>query len=164
MALLKFKIRVKDLVGGGFFEVGETYDIKENARVERIVNKGWGDISKDGNVFGVIDLTDGVIDIAKSVAEEQDINNVLQALDAESKKDIPRKTVINALNICIAKLSENKQIIELADGESISIAKGIAYGEDNGKTVVLATGEYRSKTHIYTVGDNGEVSVTEIPE
>lgn len=65
--------------------------------------------------------------------------------------------------------SEGEENVELIDGKYIGIVthsdgRITALGEDDGEKVPLAPGEYRSATHIYTVGDTGEVTVTEVED
>jgi hypothetical protein len=180
MAKVKVKVttRFKDITNPArVFEVGAEVEFADEARVKNLVSRGLVEVvgkqepkkPEVVTVFGIIDLSAKAVEIVKAIADETEVENLKSALEAESKKDKPFKTVVDALNARIdeveAEAAEKAELVELADGKVIYIFKGIAYrNDDDGLKLPLEAGEYRSETYIYIVGDGGEVTVTKIPE
>jgi hypothetical protein len=180
MAKVKVTTRFKDITNlSRIFEVGAEVEFADEARVKNLVSRGLVEVVGEQKpkkpevvtVFGTIDLSAKAAEIVKAIAGETEVENLKSALEAESKKDKPFKTVVDALNTRIAELAVKMRTEVLSvDGDARGFidehADGTitAFGLDDEKKIPLTSGEYRSKTHIYTVGDDGEVAVTEIPE
>lgn len=45
--IIKFTTRVQNLKDGGYFEIGKEYQINEQARIDLIINQGWGKLIKE---------------------------------------------------------------------------------------------------------------------
>jgi uncharacterized protein involved in exopolysaccharide biosynthesis len=55
-------------------------------------------------IFGTIDLSAKAAEIVNAIAAETEVESLKSALEAESKKEKPFKTVIDALNARIAEI------------------------------------------------------------
>ncbi len=60
---LKFNIKVKDLVNGGYFEAGEVYDIANEQRVRLILGNKWAEaVEVKPKVEPKVEMTEGTGD------------------------------------------------------------------------------------------------------
>lgn len=175
MAKLKIKARFRDILNKTtFYEVGQEVEFADEARVKDIVSRGLAEVIGkpkivDPVVFGAIDLSKAVKVVTEAIASETEVESLNKALEAENKQDKPRKAVVDAITARLAELAKAEETIELIDGKVICIVKNTdgtltAFGEDGGEKMPLEVGEYQSATHVYTVGDAGEVSVAEKSE
>ena len=163
------------------YEVGKVYEFEGEARVKNLVNRGWGEVVPEAssvpsavlvNVFGKEIEKKAVLDALKSVGEvvphltgAPKIEEKIAELSDEKKAEL--KTIFGIEDTTISKTETVGENVELIDGTFIEVVTNpdgsqLAFGEDNGEKVPLASGEYRSATHIYTVGDAGEVSVADV--
>ncbi len=181
MAKVKVKVRFLDKFDHvTWYEVGKEYDFKDEARVKNLVSKGWVEVVPETppvtqpvmvKVFGEEWEKEAVADALRSLgktvhhaAGAPKLEAILAALSDEDKSKIREIFGIEEPQKPSDPTAEN---VELIDGTFIEIVTNpdgsmLAFGEDNGEKVLLASGEYRSATHIYTVGDAGAVSVAEI--
>jgi hypothetical protein len=163
-----------------FYEVGQVVEFADEARVKILVSKRLVEVIDETplappppvmvTVFGQ-EFDKAVVLEAMGTIGVSTIEAIAEALGDEKKA---------ALKVALGIVEETdhnetegdetgEENVELIDGSVIGIVKNpdgtqTAFGEDNGEKVPLASGEYRSATHIYTVGDAGTVSVAEITD
>ncbi len=178
MAKVKVKVLFQDKYDHVTrYQPGSEAEFSDEARVKDLVAKGWVEVIDEApkhtlketiTAFGQEIERAVIADAMKSIGET--VHHAAGIVKIEEKvaelSDEKKVALKSTLGIEDDPVSE---VIELVGGKCIEIVSNAdgslaAYGEDNGETVHLAAGEYRSATHIYTVGDAGEVSVAEITD
>ncbi len=165
MAKLKVVVRFRDKIDHRtWYNPGDVVEFNDEARVKTLVGNAWVEVIDEAPVlvavFGKKFDRSVVLEALKSIKEGANPNIGADTLETKIEKFNDEKK--DALKKALGIEDQKEENVELIDGKFIGIVSNpdgtrTAYGEDNGEKVILASGEYRSSSLVYVVGENGNV-------
>lgn len=166
MAKVKITSRFRDKIDHTtWYEIGTEVEFRDEERVKDLVSKGWVEVVPESRKESVSVFCKEfdravVMDAMKSIDEP--VHHAIGVAKLEDKITELSDEKKVALKAALGIAEQATENVELADGQFIEVVSNgdgtrTAYGEDNGEKVLLASGEYRSSTHVYVVGDAGNV-------
>lgn len=166
MAKVKITSRFRDKIDHKtWYEVGMEVEFSDEERVKDLISKGWVEVVRESpkesvSVFCKEFDRAVIMDAMKSIDEP--VHHAIGVTKLEDKIAELSDEKKVALKAALGIAEQAKENVELEDGQFIEIVLNgdgtrTAYGEDNGEKAHLASGEYRSSTHVYVVGDAGNV-------